>query len=469
MGALVVALIALAALGLVVSIVSRKTGPSAGHGNSEPEVNLRGSEVSDVQTPSTRTARTSGESQELVLGGVPIEPNLEFQHFLFAGATGSGKTQGINLILAAARARGARAIVVDAGGEALSHFFREGDLILNPLDARSVAWSPFAEIREPHDCDRLAKAVIPDGVGNNQEWNHYSQTLMAELLRSMSTFKLASTDKLRYLLTAAPVSELEPYLKGTSAQMFCQNAADKMLGSVRVILGSYMTAWPSLADKGTFSVRDWLRADDQNGWLFVTHRDDQIAFKRLIGAWLDLAIVEGLTLDVDKKREIWFVMDEVDSLGQISSLRHALSKLRKYGCKCVLGLQTVAQLRATYGEHEAQTLMGNIGTKVILRAGDGQTAEYFSAEIGSHEIERAQHGTSKSRGPQYSSSDQTTSVRETKRTILDSEISGLKDLHGFLKMPGELRKITLVHQALPRVTEPFVPKPRETTAQTLTV
>ena len=124
----------------------------------------------------------------------------------------------------------------------------------------------------------------------------------------------------------------------------------------------------------------------------------------------------------------------MDSLGKVTSLRNALSKLRKYGGRCVLGLQTIAQLRSTYGKDEAQTLMANVATKVILRAGDGETAEYFSQEFGNQEIERTQvtrtttmvgFGTSKARN----------TVRETRRTVLESEIAALRDLEAYLKRP----------------------------------
>src|SRR5262245_39565626 len=52
----------------------------------------------------------------IVLGGVVIDPDNEATHFLFAGATGSGKTEGINTILKAVRTRRTRAVVADSGG-----------------------------------------------------------------------------------------------------------------------------------------------------------------------------------------------------------------------------------------------------------------------------------------------------------------------------------------------------------------
>ena len=164
----------------------------------------------------------------------------------------------------------------------------------------------------------------------------------------------------------------------------------------------------------------------------------------MVATLLELATVEGLSLSENPERDLWFIMDEVDSLGKVTSLRAGLTKLRKYGCKVVLGLQTIAQFRATYGHDEAQTLLANISTKVILRAGDGETADYFSTEFGDQEVTRMQwsqtegysQGTSIMNPGTASNSTSNTQIREHKRTILASEIAGLPDLYGYLKLPG---------------------------------
>ena len=130
----------------------------------------------------------------------------------------------------------------------------------------------------------------------------------------------------------------------------------------------------------------------------------------------------------------------------------------------VVGLQTIAQFRATYGHDEAQTLLANIATKVILRAGDGETAEYFSTEFGDQEITRMQwsqtegysQGTGLLNPGNASHSTAHTQIREHKRTILASEIAGLPDLHGYLKLPGApIGAIRLEYKPLPEVAPAY--------------
>jgi type IV secretory pathway TraG/TraD family ATPase VirD4 len=418
---------------------------------------LRGSAVDLSPRDSEKGVGTAHDTRvplPLRIGGVKLQASDEPKHFLFAGSTGTGKTQGINQVLRVIRARKARAIVADAGGSALAAFYQPGDLILNPFDRRSVDWSPFAELRADYDRSRLAKAAIPDAEGDSREWHVYAQTLLAEVIGKMHKLSDHSTHELVRYVMAADRQELSTLLAGTAAEMLCAPESDRMLANTRAIASAFLVAWKSLPDNGRFSVRQWIDEDTDGRWCFVTYREDQFEMLRyLIATILDLAVVETLSLSENANRQIWFIMDEVDSLGKIPSLQYALTKMRKYGGRCVLGLQTISQLRATYGEHEAQTLMANVGTKIVLRAGDGETAEYFSREFGSQEILREQNSQTKG----YQAKSKTsTEVRETRQTVLDSELTGLPDLHGYLKTPGSLMRIQLDYEQTEKKAEAFV-------------
>jgi type IV secretory pathway TraG/TraD family ATPase VirD4 len=454
MGALLLAIVGL----IIIIVVLRKIfGPGHGKKNGGVAV-LRGSEVGEAQARRNDKGRASPSGDiRIDIGGVSIEPRTEAKHFLFSGATGSGKTQGINQILKVIRARRARAIVADAGGAAVERFYQPGDLILNPFDGRSVSWSPFTEIRSDYDCSRLAKAAIPDAEGESREWHVYAQTLLGETLRALYAQRNFSVERLMYFLTAAEPAALLQLLQGTAAEMFCREGSEKMLANTRAILGAFLVAWRYLPDEGQFSTRQWVRDENDTRWLFVTYREDQFEMLRyLIPTILDLAVVESLSLSENEDRQIWFILDEVDSLGKVGSLRHAVSKLRKYGGRCVLGLQTIAQLRSTYGKDEAQTLMANLATKVILRAGDGETAEYFSQEFGNQEVERTQLSRSTTMQGGFGTSRTRNTVRETRRTVLESEIAALRDLEGYLKTPGSLARIQLAFEKPAKQTDAFV-------------
>jgi len=213
-----------------------------------------------------------------------------------------------------------------------------------------------------------------------------------------------------------------------------------------------------LVDEGDFSIRQWIQDEWREGWLYITYRDDQMGLLRnLVATFLEMALVEGLSLSENQERGLWYIMDEVDSLGKVTSLRAGLTKLRKYGGRCVLGLQTVSQLRTTYGRDEAQTLIANTSVKCILRAGDSETAKNMEHELGEQEIERTQINDSFSTNNQGSSESQSMSTQVVRQSaVLASEDMGLPDLEGFLKIPGdEIARIKVEYVSMPDVNRAF--------------
>lgn len=445
-------------------IGARAPAASVGGGAAKAdETRLRGAGLIDGQDLG-RSMKVGASEQDLAqvieLGGVPVPPKAEPQHFLISGKTGAGKTQAINEILRKVRSRGQAAIIADPAGGYLARFGQPGEFILNPFDARTEHWSPFAEIEADYDCQRIAKAAIPDAIGDSQEWHFYAQSLLGESMKAMHHAGDNSIKKLLHYVNSADTKELGDLLAGTPAAILAQKGNEKMLSNTRAIASLYLSTWNYLQDNGNFSIRRWVRESDQrHAWLYLTYRDDQMAMLRnLVACWLELAIVEGLSLSESQSRRLWYVMDELDSLGKITSLRAGHTKLRKYGGVCVSGLQTVAQLRSTYGHDEAQTLLSCMTTKLILKAGDGETAKYFENEIGQQEVEREEtsEGQSQQIGNLASNSESKTRRRTVQSAVLASEITGLEDLHGFLMLTGQpVARIALQYVPMPDRNAPY--------------
>lgn len=427
---------------------------------------VRGAAVLDGAAVAAEQA-ASGENLALniKLGGVAIPYKSEAEHFLISGKTGAGKTQAINAMLRTVRERGQVAIIADPAGGYLQRFGREHDIILNPFDDRNSNWSPFLEIEHDSDVGMIAKAAIPDTNGSGKEWNTYAQVLFSELIRVQWKKGNHSLKELLKLATNATPKELFTLLKDTPAKAFVSPDNERMLGSIRSVMAAYIAPWEYLPDQGTFSVRQWVRDVDQgktDAWLYLTYMDNQLAMLRnLVSCWLELAIVEGLSLEEKPDRRLFYIMDELDSLGKVNSLRGGLTKLRKYGGVCVNGLQTIAQLRDTYGREEAQTLLSCMSTKLLLAAGDSETAEYFSREIGDQEFQRENRskGQSARIGEMASSSENVSTEHRTERAVLASEITALPNLHGFLKPVGlPVMRITLEYRGMDNLNPAFVRK-----------
>lgn len=395
-------------------------------------------------------------SKALVVGKVRWPKKLEPLHLLVTGAPGTGKSQAIHGVLDALRRRGDLAILTDIGGEALSRFGANGDVLLNPLDARSVAWSPFAEMDSATDADRIAKSMIPDQSGKDSEWIGYSQTLISAVLQRLWEHDKASNGALLYMLTAAPPEEIQSLVQGLPAQALFQPGAERMLGSVRGIVGTYLAPYgylPKDAGPQSWSIRRYLR--EGRGWLWLPYREDQrAALRPLLATWLGEVINTMLSSPPDLNRRRWLLLDEVASLGCVQGMSDALTKGRKHGLCAILGLQSVAQLRSAYGDDGAQTLLSCLSSQLILRANDPETAKYTSEHLGQCELERTSFTHGGKQGPTR------TRVRHIEDLVLPSQIQVLTDRRGYLRLAGQNRvrcvKIPLVKRA-PSI-EPFVPR-----------
>jgi hypothetical protein len=148
-----------------------------------------------------------------------------------------------------------------------------------------------------------------------------------------------------------------------------------------------------------------------------------------------LAIFETMNREEGGQR-LWFVVDELDALGQIDGLKDALARLRKFGGRCLLGFQSIAQVSGTYGRAEAQTIVENCGNTLILRCSAserGGTCNFASHLIGQREVVRTSE--SRSRHPLRLLPTVTrTEHLSIESAVLDSEIEQLPDLRGYLKL-----------------------------------
>jgi type IV secretory pathway TraG/TraD family ATPase VirD4 len=388
---------------------------------------------------------------ELTIAGQTMPPLDETKHVKLIGTTGTGKTTAIREILGKALRRGDRAVFADPDAGYLARFYDadRGDVILNPFDKRSLKWDIWGELREQYDFPELARSLIPDGVGEERIWRHYGQTFLTSVMRQAHAHGVRQTSELFRLLTSAPLEELQLLLEGTAAQPFVTTSNQKMFYSIRSVTTSAIAALEYIQRQSAepLSIRDWIRKG--RGVLFLPYTAAQIAALRsMISTWMRVAIFETLNLPEGDAR-LWFVIDELDALGPIDGLKDALPRLRKHGGRCVLGFQSIAQVSATYGQGEADTLVENCGNTLILRCSaseGGGTARFASRLIGERDVIR--ESISRTRQPEAWIPTKTTSEqRVTESAVLASEIEQLPDLQGYLKFASEpnWRRATLSH------------------------
>lgn len=401
--------------------------------------------------------------------GLPIPSRIETRHILLAGTTGSGKTLALRSLLDSIRNRGDRALVLDAGGDLLRMYFQDQDecqdSILAPGDARSLSWSPWAEIRHEREVADLSRSIVADGKGEGREWASYAQTLHAAILRRLLESGRATTNAdLLYWATTAPKSapdsvsavtgDLASLIAGTPASRLFEKGSERMVASILSIVGLALESYTLLdpnADSGAFSIRKWVEDEANNGWLWIPYKDSSATLTMpLRRAWVDIAVRAALDLEPSDNRRVWLILDELPASGHLPRLIDALARGRKYGMTVVAGIQSIAQLRDIYGQDQAQSILSNFGTWLILRQGDNETADYLSKHIGEREAIRAD----RSEGDDGKQSQNFRA--HVDRLLLPSELMRLPDRQGYISLPGDY-PITRIEVPIPPRREAKTP------------
>jgi type IV secretory pathway TraG/TraD family ATPase VirD4 len=397
------------------------------------------------------------ETSGVTLAGIPVALQDETKHFKLIGTTGTGKSTAIRELLTGALARGDRAIIADPDGGYLKTFYDadRGDVILNPFVPGSAKWSLLGEIKTDYDVEQLARSLIPDSGDPDRSWCDYARTFFCSVVQRAMEAEIKDDAEVERLVTQGSDEELRALLSTTSAGPLLAEGSEKMLGSVRSITNSAIRALKYITrQKGTpFSVRSWVsegasrEAGGSGGVLFLPYKAGEIAALRsMISAWMRIAIFEAMNRGEGDQR-LWFVVDELDALGEIDGLKDALARLRKFGGRAVLGLQSIAQVSSTYGKGVADTIVENCGNTLILRCSaseQGGTAEFTSKLIGQREVTHRTESRTRQRW-QLRTSLTTSEHVKIEPAVMASEIERLRDLEGFLKFASipDWRRVAL--------------------------
>jgi hypothetical protein len=409
----------------------------------------RGALVADRPRPPVSRHRRHARDAGIMLAGRAVPAQDETKHFKFIGTTGTGKSTAIREMMTSALSRGDRAVIADPDGGYLQRFYSpaRGDVVLNPFDPRSVKWDLFAEIKSVYDVEQLARSLIPDHEGQDRSWRGYARTFFTAVTRQAHRAGVRDVNELNRLLLVADAGELRGLVRGTPAQPFLDEHNSRMFDSIRSVTASAVGALEYVGRQNAqgFSVREWVK-EKSPGVLFIPYKAGQIAALRsTISAWMRLAIFEAMDQDElrddsrDSNSRLWFVVDELDALGQIDGLKDALARLRKFGGRCVLGFQSIAQVSDTYGQGEAHTIVENCGNTLILRCSaseGGGTARFASQLIGQREVTHTTVSRS-SRLTELFGSVTHGEHLSVELAVLPAEVEQLPDLAGYLKYASD--------------------------------
>ena len=375
-----------------------------------------------------------------------IPARAEAQHIQIIGDTGAGKSALMFQVLRQVRSRGDSAIVYDPAREFVKRFYdpERGDVILNPLDKRCPYWGPAEELRSRSEAKALAVSLFQPPQDKKGEFFIESpQKIFAFLMAYGPT-----PDELVEWMSNP--EEIDRRLKGTEHAHLIDPRAHQQRAGVLASLGLVADSLRLLPKReegnGRWTATEW--AEKRQGWIFLTSLPaEREALRPLQSLWIDWLVLRLLNEPTEAQKRVWFVIDELASLQKLPQLHTAITEARKSRNPVVLGFQGKAQLEYLYG-HLAEVM--------LVAAGDQRLAHDQGAE-GRRMGQRSSSAKSKWNGcarhisTAHASGRNFALDRQVEPLVLESEISGLADLHAYMKYQNYVTRFSFPYFDMPEV------------------
>ena len=394
-------------------------------GEEPREKHIRGRSLLTFARAKELAAALQKDGEEGVFwGGLWLPIEVATSHFCVVGATGSGKTLTLRLLMQSVLPRIAnsgdtRALVYDAKMDALPYLVgmgiaEERIVNLNPFDERGAAWDMAADITSPVSALQLATILIPDDRSTKQPFfPNAARELLTAVVMALIHVKPGTWTFRDVILTACSMEELRelvsrtPYTSGVLEYFKNDKTASDILSTLREKLSTYRfiaAAWSRAERK--ISLKEWLESDsilllgNDEAMRSAVDSVNRLMFKRI--GELVLAQRESET------RRTWIFLDEVREAGKLEGLAALATKGRSKGVCLVLGLQDIEGLREVYNPYVAQEILGQCSNKAILRLENPGTAEWAAKLFGTREAleERKSRSENKGGGPSSGASEQ---------------------------------------------------------------
>lgn len=315
--------------------------------------------------------------------------------------------------------------------ESLGFVPGEDLIIFDPCDSRMSAWDVAKDNDDYDSIKQFAEQYIPFPTeskrdGNAEFWLAQARDLIEATIIAFRNAAHAAGKKpswtLRDLINAFDTPDhLRELLRqhhdkpeAMLAQFF--DVAPGQKDSTFITAGQYVrrfdvvaSRWDKAIKEGRcISLKEWalngahsvLVLPNTKSNIKVNEPLNQMFLKALTNICLDpkysLFTKEAGECCVRKRT---FFVDEIGQAGRLADFERLMTEGREFAVQVVFGLHQLSQMRETYGEHGAETLIGLCSYLAFLKTGDTTTAEWMSKRVGdqlrTYDQVRFSYGTSK--------------------------------------------------------------------------
>lgn len=391
-------------------------------------------------------------------GRLVIPKEERNRHVLAIAKTGSGKTSRLILpiLYNDCMCPDRSTIVIDSKPEmwkklaAMTRKYNPNKniILFNPLDvARSLSWNILSKIEDDTDAKLIANTIImatdqPQAKSDSPFFRNNAlailNAIMAGLLHDPK--EKLSMPRIHELVQGgmkplcAWLEEHPHALRNTRTFIELARSGSQNADTIMSELSMRLSAWDLKAIRSTTSESE-LDIEDliAKPTLFIIElRESELEMLRPMANVIVVELLRFLTKRAEQcpgvtlPRPVSLVIDEFSSaLGRLPDIHVKLNTLRSRNVSIVAAIQSIAQVKANYGD-DADSVLAGFSTKIFMPALDLQDAEWASKETGQMTIrfKTASEGSNKKMVEWFASKNDSTQEQVQQRAVLTPDEIG---------------------------------------------
>jgi hypothetical protein len=360
------------------------------------------------------------------VGGATLPSRSFSRHCLITGQTRSGKTTILKQIMVQTLrqigvGKDQRAVIYDPKGDFVSFLYgllgKNAPIkILNPFDARCVAWDIGKDITDPANAATVAKIFVPEpkeGGSDNRFFRDGARTLIRAVQESFfltsqqlvengeESFDWTLRDLCLALRDKKILQEvLSKHPETKHAIEFLERENSDVLNTAKAYLSEIEIIAAAWQGKEKISLKDFR--DNKDGMILVLGNFEEASspLQALNNVILQRVFQLLLTQPDNPKRRSWIYLDEFSDLGKIENFHTVMQKGLSKGVCNFLSFQNIETVKHIYTKELANALATESSTKIFLKC-EGSQAAWVEGFLGKREVWKLEDGTTE--GESFSS------------------------------------------------------------------
>lgn len=325
-----------------------------------------------------------------------IPPDKAVQHGLIIGPPGTGKSRGY--FLPNARfVKGTSYVITDPKGELweLTSGYKEEAIRYAPgfEDSAVFNWVPLC--KDADIAQLCARAMVTSSPSNNTDpfWIN-AETAFLTALFSHFAYSETPTPVAAYeFFTLNPWESVLEALEN-SPSIIARQQKNILVGGTEDIKGGIVPGVANLLQflqdpkiarftSSSLDAPDFGRLKEKAISVYYCMHEQDIKRLQPLSTVFYTIVLEQLTRANPTKGNIpvLLLLDEFANIGKLPDFDTTITVTRGRGIGIWMGIQNMSQLEK-YEKHNAEVIMGVVGTRIALHSMDNKSAEYISKSLG---------------------------------------------------------------------------------------